>query len=90
VPRAALTYPADMGRTYGRNFWRQTIERAVKTAAQAIGLVLVGDGANVLTLDWQLVGGSALTGAVLSIVTSIATAPVGEPDSPSAVRRTNP
>lgn len=77
-------------RTYGRNFWRQAAERAVKTAAQAIGLVLVGDGVNVLTLDWRVVVGSALTGFVLSVVTSVATAPVGEPDDPSAVRQANP
>jgi hypothetical protein len=75
-------------RTFGRNFWRQATERAVKTAAQAIGLVLVGDGANVLSLDWRVVGGSALTGAILSIVTSIATAPAGEPGDPSAVHKT--
>lgn len=73
-------------RTYGRNFWRQAAERALKTAAQAIGLVLVGDGANVLSLDWGVVVSSALTGFVLSIVTSIATAPAGPADDPSMVR----
>lgn len=66
-------------------FWRQAIERAVKTAAQAIGMALVGDGANVLTLNWKVVAGAALTGAVLSLMTSIATAGIGESDSPSAV-----
>jgi hypothetical protein len=31
-----------------------------------------------------------VTGFVLSVVTSIATAPVGEPDDPSAIHTTNP
>lgn len=79
------------GRTFGRNFWRQSMERAVKTAAQAVAAAFVGDGFNVLDIDsWQLPAGAALTGFVLSFVTSIATAPVGEPDDPSAIRQTNP
>jgi len=76
-----------MGRikTYGRNFWRQATERALKTAAQAIGVALAGDVANVLSLDWKVVGGSALTGLVLSYVTSVATAPAGPADDPSLI-----
>lgn len=78
-------------KTYGRNFWRQAAERATKTAAQAVAGVLIADGANVVDIDtWQLVAGSALTGFVLSIVTSIATAPVGQPDDPSAITKTTP
>jgi len=78
-------------RTYGRNFWRQTAERAAKTSAQAVAATFVGDGFNVLDVDdWRLPVGAAITGFVLSVVTSIATAPAGEPDDPSAIHRTNP
>lgn len=80
-----------MKRTYGRNFWRQTAERAAKTAAQGVGLLFVGDGFNVLDVDnWKPIVGAAVTGFVLSVVTSIATAPVGEPDDPSAIHTTSP
>lgn len=76
-------------RTFGRNFWRQTVERAVKTAAQLVAATFVGDGFNVLDVDnWTLPLGAALTGFVLSVVSSIATAPAGEPGDPSAVRKT--
>jgi hypothetical protein len=77
-------------KTYGRNFWRQATERAVKTAAQAAALAGVGLSSNVLDLDvWQALGAGALGGFVLSIVTSIATAPVGAGDDPSLVPPTD-
>lgn len=78
-------------KTYGRNFWRQAVERAVKTAAQAVAGLFVGDGFNIVDVDsWKPVVGAAVTGFVLSIVTSIATAPAGEPDDPSAIAKTTP
>lgn len=70
---------------FTKRFWRQALERATKTAAQAVVAVLVADGANVLTLDWAVVGGAVLTGAVLSLLTSLVSLPLGEPDSPSVV-----
>lgn len=78
------------GRTYGRNFWRQAAERAVKTAAQAVALAIGGDVANVLHTGPGVIASAAVGGFVLSIVTSVATAPVGQPDDPSAVAKTNP
>jgi hypothetical protein len=68
------------------NFWKQALERAVKSAAQAVvGAVLLDKPANVIHLDWKLGLGVAGGAAVLSILTSIISLPVGEPDSPSAV-----
>ena len=69
-------------------FWRLALERAVKTAAQfALGL-FVADTTGVVTLDWSrwsAMASAALTGALFSILTSIATAGMGPYDDPSAV-----
>jgi hypothetical protein len=72
-------------------FWRQTAERAAKTTAQAailaFGLTDPGAvGFDALAADWAAVGSFAAGGAVLSVLTSIASARVsGDPDSPSLV-----
>jgi len=79
------------GRTYGRNFWRQAGERAVKTAAQAVaGLLLADQPFDIAQANLGRGIGVAIGGFVLSIVTSIATAPVGPKDTPSTVATTNP
>ena len=59
-------------------FWRDAGERAVKTAAQAVivGLMLA-EGFNAFAIDWQLGLGFALGGAILSLLTSVASAPFG-------------
>lgn len=82
-------------------FWKQTAERAVKTAAQAIiaylGLVGVGDIGNPAAVqavlpDWQSVavtaGAIAIFSACASVATSLASAKIGPQDSPSAVEVT--
>lgn len=54
--------------------------RAIKTFAQ-FALVLVGaDAFNVFTADWVTILGCALSGAVISLLTSLAGLP--EADSP--------
>lgn len=65
-----------MNTLFTLTFWKDCAERAIKSAAQAVGLVLVGGSSvvNVLTLDWTVVGGAALTGGLLSLVTSIGSA----------------
>jgi hypothetical protein len=70
--------------TYGRRFWRDASERALKTAAQAAVLAGAALATNVLDLNtWTALFSAAAGGAVLSLFTSIASAPVGEPDSAS-------
>lgn len=66
-------------------FWRETTERAVKSAAQAALLVIGADQLDVFAADWQNVAGFALGGAVLSVLTSLASFKLGPADSPSAV-----
>lgn len=69
-------------------FWKLALERAVKTAAQVpLSTWLVADGAlNLFSQDLMLTLQLAATGAVVSILTSIASSPVGDnPETPSLV-----
>lgn len=68
---------------FSRSFWADAGERALKSAAQAaIGVGVVGDRVfSVLDADPAVLFGAAATGAVLSLLTSIASAPVGGPDA---------
>lgn len=68
-------------------FWKDASERAVKTAAQfVIGAWGIGDGIfNALEMDWGFAGGAALGGMVLSLLTSIASAPIGSKGDASVV-----
>jgi hypothetical protein len=70
---------------FSLNFWRQTIERAVKTGAQFLVAVVGAEQFNLLEADWQAMLATVGTGVALSILTSIATSGFGETDSPSAV-----
>lgn len=71
-----------------RTFWTEAFDRAIKTAAQAPLLAWsVGDiGANAFELDWGLGLGFAAGGAVLSLLTSVATANIGQSGTPTALR----
>lgn len=75
-----------MATLFTRKFWEDAAERALKTAGQSFGLALVGGAVNVLTLDWTTVGGSILTGAALSLATSIASAGIGDSGTASLVQ----
>lgn len=60
-------------------FWKAAAERAAKTAAQSALLVLAAEQVNALTVGWTDVAGFALGGAVLSLLTSIASNGIGGP-----------
>ncbi|MFC5996969.1 holin [Pseudonocardia hispaniensis] len=68
-------------------FWVAALERAVKTAAQSLlSLWLVGDVAfNLLSIDWGTAAGVAAGAAVISLLTSIVSAPVRGDGTPSLV-----
>jgi r1t holin len=68
-----------------KKFWQKAAERAVKTAAQSALLVIGADQVNALSASWADVGGFALGGLVLSLLTSVATSGAGPDDDPSAV-----
>lgn len=66
-------------------FWKESVERAVKTAAQtAVAFFVVGE-TGVADVDWATVGSVAFVAAVASVLTSLASAPFGPADSPSLV-----
>lgn len=70
-----------------RKFWLDATERAVKTFAQAL-LVLLGAGmVNVLAVGWETDLGLAGGAALLSVLTSVASAQAstGRSDSASLV-----
>lgn len=65
-------------------FWIATGERAVKTFCQALVALFVA-GVTVLTIDWQQGLAVAVTAAVVSVLTSIASYSVGPFLGPSLV-----
>ena len=64
-------------------FWQLTIERAIKTFAQSLAAIFSAAGLGLLTVPWSASLSTAGMAAVLSVLTSMASAPVGEPNSPS-------
>jgi hypothetical protein len=73
---------------FTRRFWMETAERATKTAAQAAILALgASEALDLFALDVLTVVSFALGGALLSVLSSIASAPFGaDRDSPSVTR----
>lgn len=71
-------------------FWRDTCERALKTAAQAVILALGGGAVNVLTLDWATLAGAAGGGALLSVLTSLASGVVTDSGTASLTKTVGP
>ena len=65
-------------------FVRDAAERAIKTAAQAL-LIAVGaaQGADLFALNWTTAAAAAAGGFVLSVLTSLVSAPFGPKGSPS-------
>lgn len=72
---------------FSGQFWLETFERALKTAAQSVTLAWVGGDtiANLFTMDLNVALGAAGGGFLLSVLTSVASAPVGTKHSPSLV-----
>ncbi len=73
-----------------RLFWKQALERALKSFAQSLLLAIgaSGVGANLFALDLKTLVGFGVGGMVLSVLTSIASAPFGATNSPSLVNTT--
>lgn len=65
-----------------KRYWLKVAERAVKTAAQSGLLYLGADQLNALEADYIGLGGFMLGGALLSLLTSLATTPFGDGEDP--------
>lgn len=66
-------------------FWKKATERAIKTAAQSLLVMVGGDGAGLVSLNPKLALFALGGGLVASYLFSIVSLPLGEPDSPSLV-----
>lgn len=62
-----------MSKLVTRSFWQSAGERAVKTAAQAALATIGADSLDALSVDWVGIASVSLGGAVLSLLTSLAT-----------------
>lgn len=69
---------------YSSEFWRELIERAIKTMAEAL-LAWIMVGQPIWEMDWKQGFGLAATATVVSILASIASTQVGDPESASMV-----
>jgi hypothetical protein len=67
------------------SFWKQGAERALKTFAQVMVTFLVVGETGFLDVDWTQAASVSGVAAVASVLTSLASAPFGQEDSPSIV-----
>jgi hypothetical protein len=70
---------------YTELFWRELLERALKSAGQFALVAWGAEVANILVADWRMVLSAAAAGAVVSAFTSIASLPIGPVGSASLV-----
>ena len=75
-PRSELVTPA---------FWLDTLERTIRTAAQAAIALLVANAATPMNIDWAQGGITVAIAAALTVLTALAGKTVGSPDTPSVL-----
>lgn len=70
-----------------KSFWIDAAERAVKTTAQT-AVAMLGTGlVGIIDVDWQNVASVSAVAAVVSLLTSIASNPVGDRGTAAVVGR---
>lgn len=62
-----------------KTFWTATAERAIKTAAQSLITLIGTEAVGILALDWGQIISVTATMTLLSVLTSVASGPIGEP-----------
>ncbi len=60
-------------------WWKAALERALKTLAQTLIALIGAEQVNVISLDWANLLGIAATAALISVLTSLASAQFGNP-----------
>lgn len=70
---------------FTRAFWKDALERALKTLAQALVATLLV-GVPLWSIDWIEVLGIGLTAAVISLLTSLASGGLGNKGTASITR----
>lgn len=68
-----------------KTFWKDTVERAIKTCAQSLVAVGLSGATGVLDVDWKNAVSVALLATLVSVFTSIGSGTVGD-QSASAVK----
>ena len=71
-----------MNTIWQMQFWKNTAELVLRGAAIAAATGMGGSLVDAWHLNWATIGGMALSGAVLSLVTSLSSAQVGQKGSP--------
>lgn len=62
-------------------FWKDAVERAIRTAAQALLALWATDVSGVLAVDWLQAGSVAALAALMSVLMSIVATGVGDKNS---------
>ena len=73
---------------FTKDFWIDTLERAIRTACQAALSAGVIGGVGLFEVDWLNVCGIALVAAIASVLTSVASS--GKTDSISPASGSSP
>jgi hypothetical protein len=71
-----------------KKFLKDMLERAIKTAAQT-AIATIGATATFGSVDWKIVGSTALLATITSILTSIVSKNIGDSDSASLIKSEN-
>jgi hypothetical protein len=71
-------------------FWKGTLERAIKTFAQAEIALMSGDGLGLLDIDWNTAASVGALAALLSLLTSLLSLGIGPQNSASLVETQAP
>lgn len=64
------------------SFWRTTAELVLRGAAVAAATAMGGSLVDAWHLNWKTIGGMALSGGLLSLVTSLSSSQIGQKGSP--------
>lgn len=66
-------------------FWKLAAERAVKTVAQTAVALIGAEAFDIFVFDWSALFAVSAGAGILSILSSVASAPVGERQDPSLI-----
>lgn len=70
---------------FTKDFWVDTLERAIRTACQAALSAGVVGGVGLFDVDWLNVGGVALVAAIASVLTCVASSGKTDSISPASL-----
>ena len=71
---------------YTLTFWKDAVERAIRTAAQALLALWATDVSGVLAVDWVQAGSVSALAALTSLLMSVAATGTGSQDSASVLK----